>query len=251
MSGITNFGNTCYVNSVVQILRYTRPVVKPLVYSVPTKDGEEDEALKSFLDLLYQGSDPKKFLLTLNSFGFNPIMQHDAHEFFITMVDKLYEAVKFKNPFEGKYITTLTCKNGHTSSRKENFVCLSINGGIEDGIMNLIEPEEVECKCEKCDEQSMTKKVDIETNDAICFHFKRFNYDMRKLNYSVPILQKWNNYELVGVCNHLGSMYGGHYTATVKTDNGWIVANDECIHKIDSLPRKSKLPYLMVYVRCK
>ena len=251
MSGITNYGNTCYVNSVVQMLRYTKPVVKPLVCSIPTKDGKEDKPLKHFLDLLYQDSNPKKFLLELATFGFNPLLQHDAHEFFITMVDKLYESVEIRNPFEGKYITTLTCKNGHSRSRTDSFICLSINGGIEDGVTDLIEAEEVECKCEECEERTMMKKLDIEMSDAICFHFKRFNSDMQKLTYSIPIIEKWHNYELVGICSHIGTMYGGHYTATVKTDSGWVVTNDESVKKIDALPKKSKLPYLMVYVRCK
>jgi ubiquitin C-terminal hydrolase len=252
MSGLTNYGNTCYANSVVQMLRYTKPVVKPLVYSIPTtKDGIENKPLKYFLDLLYQDSNPKKFLLELATFGFNPLVQHDAHEFFITMVDKLYESVDIKNPFEGEYTTTLTCKNGHKKSRKDSFICLSINGGINEGFIDLIEPEEVECKCEKCAEQTMMKRLDIEMADAVCFHFKRFNSDMKKLRYAVPIVEKWNKYELIGICNHSGSVQGGHYTATVKTDSGWVVANDESVKKIDALPKESRLPYLMVYVRNK
>lgn len=243
MSGLDNLGNTCYMNSVVQMLRYVKPVVLKLVKVVP-----EDEGIRHFVDLLYQGSKPRNFAQCLKEFGFDPIYQHDAHEFLLTMLDKLYDNVKMPNPFEGKCKTTLTCKNGHTSTRTDPFVCLSINGGIEDGIPSMMEPEEVECKCEKCDEKTMTKTLHIDPNEVVCIHYKRFNID-KKLRYKVPILPKWNGYKLVGMCNHVGGLHGGHYTATVKTDKGWMHMNDEHVQKIDGLPKESRVPYIMVYVR--
>lgn len=243
MSGLDNLGNTCYMNSVVQMLRYVKPVVTRLVKVVP-----EDEGVRHFVDLLYQGSTPQKFAHCLKDFGFDPIYQHDAHEFLLTMLDKLYDSVQIQNPFEGKCKTTLTCKNGHKSTRTDPFVCLSINGGIEDGIPSLMEPEEVECKCEKCDETTMTKTLDLDPNEVVCVHYKRFNVD-KKLRYKVPILKSWNGYRLVGICNHVGGLHGGHYTATVRTDSGWMHMNDEYVKKIDGLPKDSKIPYIMVYVR--
>lgn len=231
------------MNSVVQILRYIKPVVQKLVKVVP-----KDEGLRHFVDLLYQGSTPQNFAACLKDFGFDPIYQHDAHEFLLTMLDKLYESIELENPFEGKMTTILTCANGHTSSRTDPFICLSINGGIEDGIPSMMEPETVECKCEKCDEKTMTKTLNIEPNSVVCVHYKRFGLD-RKLRYKVPILEHWNGYRLVGSCNHTGGMNGGHYTATVRTDNGWMHMNDEYVKKIDGLPSESKVPYIMVYVR--
>ncbi len=243
MSGLHNLGNTCYMNSVVQVLRYVKPVVEKLVKVMP-----EQEGLKHFVDLLYQGSSPNDFAGCLKDFGFDPIYQHDAHEFLLTMLDKLYESVKLKNPFEGTSKTVLKCKNGHISTRSDPFVTLSINGGIEEGIPDMMEPEIVECKCETCGETSMTKTLDIDPSDVVCIHYKRFNL-RKKLRYKVPILEKWNGYELVGICNHYGGLHGGHYTATVKTDKGWLTINDDHVTKIDGLPRFSKVPYIMVYVR--
>lgn len=246
MSGLDNFGNTCFVNSVVQVLRYTKPIVKKLVEVVPQKDGEKDEGLSSFLDLLYQGSTPHTFVKHLKDFGFDPIYQHDAHEFMITMLDKLYESLQQVNPFEGEFVSKLRCKNGHESVSKEKFICVSINGDLEEGIQQLQEPEVVECKCDHCEETSMTKQVEVHPGKLICVHLKRFTLD-KKLNYKVSILKEWNGYRLIGMCNHFGSLHGGHYTSTVKTSAGWMHINDEYVNKVDGLPKISRLPYIMVY----
>ncbi len=246
MSGLDNFGNTCFVNSVVQLLRYAKPVVKTLVEVIPKKNGAKDEALSSFLDLLYQGSSPQLFIRHLKNFGFDPVYQHDAHEFMITMLDKLYESLDETNPFEGEYVSVLRCKNGHSSVSKEKFICVSINGDLEEGIQQLQETEVVECKCDQCGETSMTKQVEVHPGRLVCVHLKRFTMD-KKLNYEVTILKKWNGYSLIGMCNHFGSLHGGHYTSIVKTGTGWMNMNDESVEKVDGLPKISRLPYLMVY----
>jgi len=246
MSGLDNFGNTCFLNSVVQVLRYCKPVVKKLVESVPTKNGQRDEAMSAFLDLLYQGSSPRAFVRFLKDLGFDPLYQHDAHEFMMCMLDRLYESVEEENPFEGEYESVLTCKNGHKSTTKEKFMCVSVNGDLEEGIMQLQEPETVECKCDHCDETFMSKQVQLRPGRMVCFHIKRFNVD-KKLNYNVSIVENWNGYKLVGMCNHYGSLHGGHYTSVVQTDKGWMSMNDETVRKVDGLPKNSHLPYIMVY----
>ena len=242
MSGLQNFGNTCFMNSIVQILRYTTPVVEELVNT-----HSENQIVQDFIELLYQNSKPDTFVEHLKDLGFDPIYQHDAHEFFITIIDKLYEDTKKENPFEGYFESTLTCKNGHKSVHKEKFNCLSINGGLYDGISELEEPEVVQCKCDHCDETQMTKQVYINPGKVVCIQYKRFNID-GKLTYKVPIITDWYGYKLIGVCNHLGSCHGGHYTSAVNTHGKWMHMNDEYIEEIDGLPKTSRVPYLMVYV---
>lgn len=246
--GLQNFGNTCYLNSIVQILRYTKPVVERLL-----EIHSENEVTQSFIELLYQGSKPRKFVKNLSSLGFDPLYQHDAHEFLLTMLDKVYEdpACKgLKNPFEGHFESTLTCKNGHTSASKENFCCLSLNGGLDEGIAALEEPETVTCKCDHCSETQMVKTVVIHPAEVICVQFKRFDLN-GKLTYKVALKEKWFGYKLVGLVNHMGSCHGGHYTAAVNVDAQWKHMNDEDVSDIDGLPQRSRVPYLLFYVEDK
>jgi len=242
--GLQNFGNTCFLNSIVQVLRYVKPVVERLL-----EIHSENEVTQSFIDLLYQGSNPRKFVRHLGKLGFNPLYQHDAHEFLLTMLDKIYEdpACKdIKNPFEGHFQSTLTCKNGHQSVSKEPFCCLSLNGGLDEGIAALEEPETVTCKCDNCNETEMVKTVTIHPGEVICVQFKRFDLN-GKLTYKVGLKEKWFGYKLIGICNHMGSCHGGHYTAAVNVDRQWKHMNDENVSDIDGLPKHSRVPYLLFY----
>jgi len=243
--GLQNFGNTCYLNSVVQMLRYIKPVVKRLV-----NVESDNDMVQSFIDLLYQGSTPEVFAKHLDKLGFNPLYQHDAHEFLLKMLDVVYEDPACKhleNPFEGHFESTLTCKNGHTSVSKENFCCLSLNGGLSEGIAALEEPEVVTCKCDECEETEMTKTVVINPAEVICVQFKRFNLE-GKLTYKVGIPERWYGYKLVGLVNHMGSCHGGHYTACANVSGQWCHMNDLDVQDIDALPKRSRVPYLMVFV---
>ena len=41
-------------------------------------------------------------------------------------------------------------------------------------------------------------------------------------------------YDLIGICNHSGSLDNGHYTAFVKRSNDWFFCNDDIIQKVES-----------------
>ena len=51
-------------------------------------------------------------------------------------------------------------------------------------------------------------------------------------------------YELYGICNHSGNVMGGHYTANIKTENGWYHFNDRAVTKITD---QSKIVSPMAY----
>lgn len=60
-------------------------------------------------------------------------------------------------------------------------------------------------------------------------------------------------YELYGVCNHMGGVMGGHYTAFAKhADNSWIHFNDSNVEVVDD-PQKivTPLAYCLFYRRKK
>ena len=59
----------------------------------------------------------------------------------------------------------------------------------------------------------------------------------------------WYKYELYAVCNHIGNVYMGHYTAFVKNAKGnWLHFNDQTVENVD-LPSEVITPmaYCLFY----
>lgn len=60
-------------------------------------------------------------------------------------------------------------------------------------------------------------------------------------------------YDLFGICNHSGSLNGGHYTSTIRVADGrWFNFNDEHVQEVNNMPEtyiEGKSPYCLFYRR--
>ena len=107
--------------------------------------------------------------------------------------------------------------------------------------------EENKWKCDSCNVKSCatvsTKFWD--TSKYFIILLKRYTND-RKNDARVDIPDSLNlkkyavnyrkgkfNYQLSGICHHSGSLGGGHYYATCKTNGQWTVYNDSSVTLID------------------
>jgi hypothetical protein len=101
------------------------------------------------------------------------------------------------------------------------------------------------------------QKIDIKKSilfwsfpNILVFDFKRFNSRNQKnqilitfpldnldlSSYVIGYNKKSYVYELYGICNHSGSVYGGHYTSYVKNANGkWYHFNDTSVVEVSSV----------------
>eukprot|EP01084_Bolivina_argentea_P021984 40835_1 len=95
-------------------------------------------------------------------------------------------------------------------------------------------------KCNKCNRKSdvfMVKTKIVEYPEILIFTIDRYidGDKFREIVNYPHELEYDNGYELYGICNHSGTLSGGHYWAYVKgiDDNNWYNANDSSITGMD------------------
>ena len=95
----------------------------------------------------------------------------------------------------------------------------------------------------------------------LIIHLKRFSNSLSKLHQRIrfpveeldmtPFVVGYRRndfkYELYGVCNHGGSVHGGHYHADVKTEKGWYNFNDTELKKCSNISGVSASAYTLFY----
>ncbi len=254
MSGLPNLGNTCYINSIIQCLRYQRHFVRHL----KDYNSEKDSTFhKNFIELMFDGATDQHlrdfvFQLAVENKEFQLFKQCDAHELFLYLIDDFYEKHDLTNPFKGTLESKLFCECGYESITKEEFHSLSVN--IKDSVASMLEnyqePEEMDMKC-KCSKQLKKKLSIVKKPSIFVMHLKRFTGINEKIKDKVKLDQP-HNYKLTAICNHTGETEGGHYTcAVLRGHGGWYMCNDIHTMELPHLPEKSHLPYILFFERYK
>lgn len=273
--GIKNSGATCYMASTVQILYYT-VAFRNLIYSFKDNEiGNEYSVLELqnlFKDLQLSSRAPSldKFINSYGSASELAYIQHDAHEFFVTLLTRLESklGVMFKDLkttlFDGETTTTITCSQlNYKTVKKENFVTVPVT---VDGLRSLGESLSLMTNSQKLSDSYQTEDGRVgealsemkfsNLPSILVFHLCRFKYttteggksgkvveiktpfdcpfnlDMK--NYSSDI-ETETNYTLYGIIAHSGNPTFGHYTSYIRPFNGetWVLFNDGYARIVD------------------
>jgi ubiquitin C-terminal hydrolase len=221
MKGLTklsNLGNTCYMNSVVQCLSHLQEF--NTWCDTSTKDSvlfKEYNDLRKLMWEGHEGISPTRFVAVLHKqLPLERFRQHDSHELFLYLLDD------FQCPlFQGKQVSHID-----TTTKEETFLSLElpVRPSLEESWNAFLEPEMVEWNGKQ-----VQKKIEItEYPTLLLVSFKRFTSQNIKIDAIINI-QSFLNYELMAICNHMGNTRSGHYTATVKMDQ-WYECNDTQIY---------------------
>lgn len=273
--GFTNLGNTCYMNSTLQCLRFTIPLTKFfLVNDIET----DDIIIKTYKELVekswleektFTPINFKRALGTINRI-FMGSNQHDAHELLICILDQLNTSLIKQNItiindlFRGYYKQTIKCLEcNYESITRQEFMTLEIpiNGdNIYDCLISYLSEEKLDkdnlYKCDRCKKYvDATKMLEIdELPNFLIIALKRFN-KKNKLDNDILIPIKNFNlldsiYNLYGTINHYGNIFGGHYTANVLHANDeWYRMNDVNCSKISKNQISDKSVYITFYYK--
>ena len=270
MNGIYNIGNSCYLNSVIQML----------FNSDGFKSTSSGTLFEDFINKYknYKIYNPAevKLVVSKNNSMFANTNQQDSYEFLIYLFDVLDKMLgNSKNNllyqnFGIDITTNIKCKMSNCLKESNNkitelFLHLPITNELDlsDSYRTYksieILQDDNAYYCEHCKDKIIARRNTITTKwpDNLIIVLKRFDHNMRKDNRQINIPLNWRHgYTLKGGIIHMGSYGGGHYIYFGKNNhnnNEWFIANDSNISKIDDIDsfinNQGKQSYIILYER--
>ena len=265
MKGFNNIGNTCYMNSGLQMLIQNTELCNLIIkYS---NDSIILKTIADFINMYYNDNSTNvlnpsdiKGIVEKRQHIFEGFHQQDSSEFVIFLLDIIDEEIKkvtnnsmINKLFGLKMNVRIKCKyreclNIVNKIETNNFLILDMEPefkSLDDAYRNHRSGVKLETDnmyyCEKCKTKRVaSKRVSIEEwpqhNIVILKRFKQYGFRFQKLNQPIDIPLEWrHNNMLEGAIIHYGSMNGGHYVYVGKNNNKWYLYDDSIVSEIKTI----------------
>lgn len=287
--GLNNIGNTCFMNSALQLLVNCTVLTKFILNNefASKKLNCYKQFLKDYFSNKVITPNSVKLLVSGENSIFYGYEQQDAHEFLVFLLDIISEELKNENKENPKSVmgvemselikvifnTNITsiiyCEETDDKSKTkagENILSLAIGTTkttFEDCIEKFQKIEQL------TGDQKWFNDKDNKYYDAykrlyiksypkyLIIHFKRFNFSgfSRKNNNEVEmnekILLKNDVYRLRSIVFHMGNTGGGHYVSIVSKGDKWLLCNDSSVSEISNVGDYLNKGYIYLYAKDK
>ena len=311
LTGLANIGNTCYLNSCMQLLSHTYEFNDFLKNNNRTLNNVTESTIfnewNKLREMMWSENcsiAPYGFVKAIQEVAkdknieiFEGFAQNDVFEFLLFIIDCFHESLKrqvemkingstknetdilakkcyemMKQMYNNDYSEILNIFYGISVTQIKDYfdqkmlsvacepfsiLSLSIPGKNECSILDcfdlytkgeLLVNENAWFNDETKEKQDVVKDLSFwKLPDILILELKRYSNNNRKINTVVntPLenldLSKYVSgynkeeyiYDLYGTGNHMGNVFGGHYTANIKNANGkWYRFNDTLINEI-------------------
>ena len=269
IKGFNNIGNTCYINSSLQMLIQNIDFCKIIL-----ENFNKSENLQNMGNLIKEYYTTTNYAITPNKIKeivgnknkiFCGYEQQDAGEFIIYLIDIINTDLKKElNPlFDITTETIIKCKIRNclrlsSTISKSPFLILPIKNECltldecyrEFKIHEKLEGDNM-YYCENCKEKRIASKYlnIIEWSNNLIILLKRFENNKEKLfknNKQLEIPIDWrHNFTIKGAVIHIGEINGGHYIYISRnlSNNIWSMCDDS---SIQLLPKEKVQSYLNI-----
>lgn len=272
MKGFRNIGNTCYLNSGLQLLVQNKELCKLIL-----KYSQHSEKLKKIADFIIEyynenssdcivPNEIKKIVEDKQEL-FVGYAQQDSTEFIIYLLDIIDEEIKgidkssngIEPIFGIDFNVRIKCKlkeclKIYNRKEKNNFLLLDIDSkcsSLDDAYRIFKSGEKLESDdkyfCENCQAKRIaSKRTNVnEWPQYLFIWLKRFRQNGRHITKNSQELEipiDWrHDMKLQGAVIHYGSLNGGHYVYVGENNGKWFLFNDSSVTEIKSESELSSL----------
>jgi ubiquitin C-terminal hydrolase len=227
--GLSNIGNTCYLNSIVQALLSCRNF-NAIMILWETKNSSTEQYNKILKgEINHVGA----LFQTISGHGLQYGHQEDAHEGLLMLLDSFGDEIS--KVFNIKHRTIFKCICGFRNTSKgcpEVFVDYysDSQSTLQSYLLRqTIKPNDYRCDlCKQLNSTRMIKQL-YSISDVIIVTFKQYHY---KTNINFPteiILAPTLRYQLVAQIEHFGGPHGGHYVTRALRQGTVYLFNDSSV----------------------
>ena len=275
--GLNNVGNTCYLNSGLQMLIQNQDFCKLILDN--QKKSENLKVMADFIQEYYTSSqrsvtpsDIKKMVGNKNKI-FRGNSQQDSAEFIVYLLDILHDDLKgeLNKLFQIKSETIIKCKLNRclktsTTIENNNYLILPINSSdvtLDDCYRGYKVHEKLEGDdmyyCDVCKAKRIASKrlqvVDWSNNLIVWLkRFENNGHRLSKNNKEIEIPFDWRHgYTIKGAVVHMGGIGGGHYIYISRdiTTNVWTIYDDSSTSQLrpEQVQKYLNHAYIFNYVK--